>query len=45
MVIMAGAVFFCIRLALAAVPAIALRYPIKKWAAAGAMVGALRLPA
>jgi competence protein ComEC len=41
MVIMAGAVFFCIRLALAAVPAIALRYPIKKWAAGGAMAGAL----
>jgi len=33
-------VFFCIRLALAAIPAIALRYPIKKWAAAGAMIGA-----
>ena len=41
MVIMAGAVFFCIRLALAAIPAIALSYPIKKWAAAGAMAGAL----
>jgi competence protein ComEC len=40
MVIMAGAVFLSIRLALAAVPAIALRYPIKKWAAAGAMLGA-----
>jgi competence protein ComEC len=40
MVIMAGAVFFSIRLALAAIPAIALRYPIKKWAAAGAMLGA-----
>jgi competence protein ComEC len=40
MVIMAGAVFFTIRLALAAVPTIALRYPIKKWAAAGAMAGA-----
>lgn len=40
MVIMAGAVFFTIRLALAAVPAVALRYPIKKWAAAGAMAGA-----
>jgi competence protein ComEC len=40
MVIMAGAAFFSIRLALAAVPAIALRYPIKKWAAAGAMIGA-----
>jgi competence protein ComEC len=41
MVIMAGAVFFTIRLGLAAIPAIALRYPIKKWAAAGAMAGAL----
>ena len=41
MVIMAGAVFFTIRLALAAIPAIALRYPIKKWAAVGAMAGAL----
>jgi competence protein ComEC len=41
MVIMAGAVFFSIRLGLAAIPAIALRYPIKKWAAAGAMAGAL----
>jgi len=40
MVVMAGAVFLCIRLALAAIPAIALRYPIKKWAAAGAMLGA-----
>ena len=41
MVIMAGAVFFLIRLVLAAIPAIALRYPIKKWAAVGAMLGAL----
>jgi competence protein ComEC len=40
MVIMAGAVFLSIRLALAAIPAIALRYPIKKWAASGAMLGA-----
>ena len=40
MVIVAGAVFLSIRLALAAIPAIALRYPIKKWAAAGAMLGA-----
>jgi competence protein ComEC len=40
MVVMAGAVFLSIRLALAAIPAIALRYPIKKWAAAGAMLGA-----
>lgn len=41
MVIMAGAIFLSIRLLLAAVPAIALRYPIKKWAAVAAMVGAL----
>lgn len=41
MVIMAGAVFFSIRFLLAAIPSIALRYPIKKWAAAGAMLGAL----
>ena len=41
MVIMAGAVFVSIRLLLAAIPSIALRYPIKKWAAAGAMLGAL----
>ena len=41
MVIMAGAVFSVIRLSLAAIPAIALRYPIKKWAAVGAMLGAL----
>src|SRR5262245_23888020 len=41
MVIMAGAVFLSIRLALAAIPAIALNYPIKKWAATGAMLGAL----
>ena len=41
MAIMAGAVFFIVRLLLAAVPALALRYPIKKWAAAAAMLGAL----
>jgi competence protein ComEC len=41
MVIMAGAVFSLIRLSLAAIPAVALRYPIKKWAAVGAMLGAL----
>lgn len=41
MVIMAGAVFFAIRLFLAAIPAIALRYPIKKWAAGAAILGAL----
>ena len=41
MAIMAGSVFFLVRLLLAAVPPLALRYPIKKWAAAAAMVGAL----
>jgi competence protein ComEC len=41
MVIMAGAVFLAIRVILAAVPSIALRFPVKKWAAAGAMLGAL----
>lgn len=41
MVIMAGAVFFSVRLMLAAIPALALRYPIKKWAAAAGIVGAL----
>lgn len=41
MAIMAGAVFFVVRLGLAAFPALALRYPIKKWAAAAALLGAL----
>ena len=41
MAIMAGSVFFLVRLMLAAVPAIALRYPIKKWAAVVAMLGAV----
>lgn len=41
MVVMAGSVFFAVRLMLAAFPAIALRYPIKKWAAAAAIAGAL----
>jgi competence protein ComEC len=41
MVIMAGAVFVSIWLLLAAIPAIALRYSVKKWAAAAAMIGAL----
>jgi len=40
MAIMAGSVFFIVRLGLAAIPALALRYPIKKWAAAAAMLGA-----
>lgn len=41
MAIMAGAVFFSIRFLLALVPAIALRYPVKKWAAVAAAIGAL----
>jgi competence protein ComEC len=41
MVVMAGAFFFTVRLVFAAVPAIALRYPIKKWAAVAAALGAL----
>lgn len=41
MVIMAGAVFFAVRLLLACFPAIALRYPIKKWAAVAAALAAL----
>ena len=41
MVIMAGAVFYSVRLLLAAVPALALRYPIKKWAAVAGMLAAL----
>lgn len=41
MVIMAGAVFYLARLLLAGIPTLALRYPIKKWAAAFAAVAAL----
>jgi competence protein ComEC len=41
MVVMAGAVFYVLRLGLAAAPAIALRYPIKKWAAFAAAAAAL----
>lgn len=41
MVIMGGAVFYFVRLALAAVPVLALRYPIKKWAAVIAAIAAL----
>ncbi len=40
MAIMAGAVFLFVRSLLAAVPSIALRYPIKKWGAATAIVAA-----
>ena len=38
MAIMAGSVFFLVRLGLALFPSIALRYPIKKWAAAAAIL-------
>lgn len=41
MVVMAGAFFFSVRFVFAAIPAIALRYPIKKWAAVAAALGAL----
>jgi competence protein ComEC len=37
MVITAGTVFWLLRALLASVPALALRFPIKKWAAAGAL--------
>ena len=41
MAVMAGAVFYLVRLILAAFPSLALAYPIKKWSAAAAMVGTL----
>ena len=41
MVIMAGAVFALLRFGLAAIPALALTQPIKKWAAAGGAIGAV----
>jgi competence protein ComEC len=40
MTIMAGSVFFALRLAIAGFPAIALRIDAKRWAAGGAMVAA-----
>jgi competence protein ComEC len=40
MVIMAGTVFWLVRAVLALVPALALHYPIKKWAAASALAAA-----
>ena len=40
MVIMAGTVFWLVRALLALVPALALRYPIKKWGAAVALAAA-----
>ena len=41
MAVMAGAVFYLVRLILAAFPSLALVYPIKKWSAAAAMAGTL----
>lgn len=41
MAIIAGAAFLAIRVLLAAIPAVALRHPIKKWAAVGAMLATL----
>ena len=41
MVIMAGTVFWLIRAGLALVPSIALRFPIRKWAAGAALTAAL----
>jgi len=41
MAIMAGTVFFAVRLLLAAWPSVALRYPIKKWAALASVNAAL----
>ncbi|MEM7191316.1 MAG: ComEC/Rec2 family competence protein [Pseudomonadota bacterium] len=40
MVIMAGSVFWLTRALLAAFPALVLRYPIKKWAAAASLIAA-----
>jgi competence protein ComEC len=45
MVIMAGTVFWLVRAGLALIPSIALRYPIRKWAAGAALAAALFLPA
>ncbi|KJE37094.1 competence protein ComEC [Thalassospira sp. HJ] len=39
--LLCGTVFFLIRFGLAAIPAIALRYPIKKWAAMATMLAGL----
>lgn len=40
MVLFAGSLFWAVRAVLALVPGLALRYPIKKWAAATAILGA-----
>ncbi len=41
MAIMAGSIYFAVRLFLVAVPGLALRYPVKKWAALAALIGGL----
>lgn len=41
MVVMAGAVFYSVRLALACVPFLALNFPIKKWSAVAGILGTL----
>ncbi len=41
MAIMAGAIYYALRLMLVAVPGLALRVPVKKWAAFAALAGAL----
>lgn len=38
--LIAGLIFFAVRLGFAALPSVALRYPIKKWAAIAALIGA-----
>jgi competence protein ComEC len=41
MALVAGVVFFAVRALLALIPALAMRYPIKKWAALAALLAAL----
>ena len=38
MAVVAGVIFFLVRAGLALIPSLALRYPIKKWAALAALV-------
>jgi len=41
MALVAGVVFFTVRALLALIPVLAMRYPVKKWAALGALIAAL----
>jgi competence protein ComEC len=41
MALMGGGIFWLLRAVLVAIPALALRYPIKKWAAAGALAASI----